>query len=143
MFDINMTTMDITMHRGDTGAFKVHAERESGAAWTADDRMIFTVMDSSGIVKIQRYYRLDTGRVVDFGDGIAEIEFHNDDTDKWATGQYTTELRFVVLPVWDSETIPDDDVVEVQADTPRIIEGGVVRTKIQATMTLRGVLAEV
>ena len=143
MFDINMETMDITMHRGDTGAFKVHAARESGAAWTADDRMIFTVTDMNGLVRMQRYYRLDTGRVVDFGDGVAEIEFHNDDTDRWIPGQYTTELRFVVLPVWDDANVPEDDVVDVHADTPRIIEGGVVRTKIQATITLRGVLAEV
>ena len=143
MFDINRETMDITMHRGDTGAFKVHAARESGAAWTEYDRMIFTVTDMNGLVRMQRYYRLDTGRVVDFGDGVAEIEFHNDDTDKWSPGQYTTELRFVVLPVWDDANIPEDDVVDVHADTPRIIEGGVVRTKIQATITLRGVLAEV
>ena len=143
MFDVNLTTMDITMHRGDTGAFKIHAARESGEPWTADDRMIFTVRDGNGTTRLQRYYRLDTGRVVDFGDGVAEIELHNDDTDKWGDGSYTTELRFVILPVWDSADIPDGDVVTVGPDTPRMIEGGVVRTRIQASMTLKNVLAEV
>ena len=48
MFNVDLETMEIKMHRGDTGSFKVASERESGTAWTEDDRMIFTVRDAQG-----------------------------------------------------------------------------------------------
>ena len=34
MFSVNLETMEIKMHAGDTGSFKIHAERGSGDAWT-------------------------------------------------------------------------------------------------------------
>ena len=48
MFDVNLSTMEITMHAGDTGSFKIHAERETGTAWTEDDRMQLTVKNAAG-----------------------------------------------------------------------------------------------
>ena len=34
MFNYNSTGTESTMHAGDTGAFKVHATRATGADWT-------------------------------------------------------------------------------------------------------------
>ena len=59
MFNVDLNTMAITMHRGDTGSFKVHASRKSGDSWTADDRMLFTIKNQNGVTVIQRFYRLD------------------------------------------------------------------------------------
>ena len=91
MFDVNLSTMEITMHAGDTGSFKIHAERETGTAWTEDDRMQLTVKNAAGETVMQRWYRLDDQ--YDLGDGTVLVEFHNDDTDDWDAGTYNTELR--------------------------------------------------
>jgi hypothetical protein len=142
MFKVDYDTMAITMHQGDTGSFKIGATRESGAAWTEDDRMQFTVMNGQGEIVMQRYYRLDDQ--YDLGDGKVLVEFHNDDTDQWPAGTYSTELRFDVSPVWDGTPIPtgrcEDALV---AGMPHMIEGPVVRTVIQSTLTIQGILGEI
>lgn len=144
MFVINPDTMEIRMHRGDTGAFTVTASRESGAEWTDADRMIFTVTDGTGAVKMERYYRLDNGRTsVELDPGVVLVEFHNDDTDDWSNGTYQTELRFVIDAVWDGEAPEDDMISALNPDTAHIIEGSGVRTALQSTMILNNVLAEV
>jgi len=142
MFNVDLETMAITMHQGDTGSFKVKGERESGTAWTEDDRMLFTVMNAQGEIVMQRIYRLDDQ--YDLGDGRVLIEFHNDDTDQWPTGQYTTELRFDVSPIWDGTPIPTARCVDALVPgTPKMIEGPVVRTVIQSTLTIVGVLGDI
>jgi hypothetical protein len=140
MFNVDLETMEIKMHRGDTGSFKVAAERESGTAWTEDDRMIFTVRDAKGQVVLQRYYRLDDQ--YDLGDGVVLIEIHNDDTDKWANGIYNTELRFDVDPIWNGEA-PTARCVDALTAGVRMVEGSIVRTVIQSTMTIDDIYGEV
>ena len=140
MFNVDLETMEIKMHRGDTGSFKVASERESGTAWTEDDRMIFTVRDAQGQVVLQRYYRLDDQ--YDLGDGVVLIEFHNDDTDKWANGIYNTELRFDVDPIWNGEA-PTARCVDALTAGVRMVEGSIVRTVIQSTMTIDDIYGEV
>lgn len=141
MFDVNFETMEIKMHAGDTGSFKITAERESGTAWTEDDRMMLTVRDQGGEKVMQRIYRLDDQ--YDLGDGTVLVEFHNDDTDQWDVGQYSTELRFDVSPVWTQGTIPTERCVDALATNMAMIEGAIVRTEIQSTLTIQGVLGEI
>lgn len=130
----------ITMHRGDTGAFKVRARKGSGAAWTEDDRMIWTVKNAQGEIVMQRLYRLDT----ELGDGIAEIQFHNNDTDSWDNGSYITERRYVINAFWDGDA-PAGDVVDAMTAGVRIIDGHVVRVPEygQQTMDINDVYGEV
>ncbi len=130
----------ITMHRGDTGAFKVRASRKSGAAWTAADRMIWTVRNAQGDIVMQRFYRLDT----ELGAGVCEIQIHNNDTDTWDNGQYQTERRYVVAPRWNG-TAPEGDCVDAMTAGVRIVDGDIVRVPEggQSTMTLSDVYGEV
>lgn len=136
MFSIDHETMEITMHAGDTGSFWVHGERRSGEAWTEDDRALFTVTNQQGEIMLQRFYRLDDQW--EAGDGDFLIEFHNDDTDTWEPGQYSTELRFNVDPVWEG-TAPTGRCVNALTASAKMVEGSIVRTPIQSTLTIQGV----
>ena len=129
------------MHSGDTGSFKIHGERESGAAWTSDDRMQLVITNSQGEKVLWRYYRLDDQ--YGLGDGTVLVEFHNDDTDDWDPGDYSTELRFDISPVWDG-TPSDARCVNVLPEgSVSMIEGSVVRTTIQSTLHIQGVLGKI
>lgn len=141
MFEVNPDTAAITMHSGDTGSFVLHAERASGESWTEDDRMQMTVTSPAGIIVMKRYYRLDDQ--YDLGDGTVLIEFHNDDTDDWAPGAYSTEFRFDVDPIWDGGEIPTGRCVDALREDAQMVEGGMVRTQIQSTLTIQGVLGKI
>ena len=141
-FQVDLETMDIKMNRGDTGSFKVGSSRKSGTAWTEDDRMLFTIKNAQGEIMIQRIYRLDDQ--YGLGDGKVLIEFHNNDTDTWDPGQYTTELRFDVAPVWDGTPVPTERCVDaLMPGVPKMIEGPVVRTVIQSSLMIEGVLGDI
>ena len=141
MFNVNLDTVEITMHAGDTGSFKMHAELESGTAWTSDDRMQMTVVSPDGSIAMKRWYRLDDQW--ELGDGVVLIEFHNDDTDEWTPGQYQTEFRFDVSPVW-TGTAPTERCADALSYTGvEMIEGSVVRTVIQSTLTIMGVYGKI
>ena len=141
MFNVNLDTMAITMHQGDTGSFKIGATRESGDEWTSADRMLFTVRNGQGEVVMQRIYRLDDQ--FDLGNGKVLVEFHNDDTDTWDAGTYSTELRFDVSPIWDGTAPTARCVDALSPGTPKMIEGSIVRTTIQSTLTISGILGEI
>ena len=141
MFNVDLETMAITMHQGDTGSFKIGATRENETAWTEDDRMLFTVKNGQGEVVLQRIYRLDDQ--YDLGNGKVLVEFHNDDTDTWEGGTYTTELRFVVDPIWDGTAPTARCVDALSPGTPKMVEGSIVRTTIQSTLTISGILGEI
>jgi hypothetical protein len=141
MFNVDLETMAITMHQGDTGSFKIGATRENETAWTEDDRMLFTVKNGQGEIVLQRIYRLDDQ--YDLGNGKVLVEFHNDDTDTWEGGTYTTELRFVVDPIWDGTAPTARCVNALSPGTPKMVEGSIVRTTIQSTLTISGILGEI
>lgn len=141
MFNVDLETMAITMHQGDTGSFKIGATRESGDEWTSADRMLFTVKNGQGEVVLQRIYRLDDQ--YDLGNGKVLVEFHNDDTDTWDAGTYTTELRFDVSPIWDGTAPTARCVNALSPGTPKMVEGSIVRTTIQSTLTISGILGEI
>lgn len=139
-FQLDKDTGDIKMNRGDTGSFWVQASRKSGESWTSDDRMLFTIRNATGEIMLQRFYRLDDqwGQ----GDGIVLIEFHNDDTDTWETGQYSLERRYDVAPRWDG-TAPEGRCVDALTAGVRMIEGDIVRTVCQSSLTIDNILGEV
>ena len=141
MFNVNLDTMEITMQAGDTGSFKIHGERETGEAWTEDDRMQLVVTNGQGEVVLWRIYRLDDQ--YDLGDGTVLVEFHNDDTDSWDPGDYATELRFDVSPIWDGTPSTARCVNALASGAVKMIEGSVVRTTIQSTLHIQGVLGKI
>ena len=140
MFNVDLETMEITMHRGDTGSFKVHGSRKDGTPWTEDDRMLFTVRNQQGEIVMQRIYRLDDQW--DLGDGVVLIEFHNDDTDTWEPTQYSTELRFDISPIWEG-TAPTARCVDALKTSAKMVEGSIVRTTLQSSLTINGVLGNI
>ena len=139
-FEVNEKADSITMHAGDTGAFKIHATRASGEDWTEDDRMLFTIRNGSGEIVLQRFYRLDDDEGL--GNGVVEIQFHNNDTDTWEPGSYTMERRYAVNPYWDG-TAPAGMCVNALTAGVRMIEGDVVRTVVQGTLTIQGILGDI
>lgn len=142
MFEHDLETGNITMHRGDTGAFKVEAHRKSGIAWTAADRMLWTIKDQGGNIVMQRIYRLDDDDGL--GNGVVEIQFHNDDTDQWDPGAYTTERRYNVNPRWkDGAPSSAGACIDAMTTGDEMIEGDVVRTAFQGTLTISGILGEI
>jgi len=140
MFSYNENATVIDMHAGDTGAFKVKATRQSGEDWTEDDRMLFTIRNASGEIVLQRFYRLDDDDGL--GNGVIEIQFHNNDTDTWEPGAYSMERRYNVHPYWDG-TPPTGMCVNALTAGVRMIEGDVVRTVVQGTLTIAGVLGNI
>lgn len=139
-FQVDFETGDIKMNRGDTGSFWVHAARKSEEQWTEDDRMLFTIRNGQGEIVLQRFYRLDDQW--NQGDGFVLIEFHNDDTDTWETGQYTVERRYNVAPRWNG-TAPAGRCVNAMTAGVRMIEGDIVRTVCQSSLTIDNILGEV
>ncbi len=140
-FRLDPETMNITMNRGDTGAFFVKLTRKGGDAWTDDDRALFTVKNQQGETVMQRIYRLDDQWEV--GDGIFLVEFHNDDTDTWDTGDYAMEIRADISPIWDGTPPTARCVNALIAGTPRMIEGPIVRTVIHSTLKIEGIYGEI
>ena len=139
-FRVNYATGDIEMNAGDTGSFKVHASRSSGESWTEDSRMLFTITNPQGEIVMQRIYRLDDQWGA--GDGYFLMEFHNDDTDKWSSGTYNTEWRYDISPLWDG-TAPTGRCVNALTAGVKMVEGSVVRTKVQSTLTILGVRGDI
>ena len=139
-FSRNGDATQITLHAGDTGAFKIHAERASGEPWTEHDRMLFTIRNAADEIVMQRLYRLDDDEGL--GNGTVEIQFHNNDTDHWAAGQYTMERRYNVNPRWDGEP-PEGMCVDAMTAGVRMIEGDVVRTVVQGSVVINRVLGEI
>ena len=139
-FNRNADATQITLHAGDTGAFKVHATRKSGTDWTSADRMLFTVRNAANEIVMQRFYRLDDDEGL--GNGVVEIQFHNNDTDTWPAGAYTTERRYDVNALWNG-TAPEGMCVNALTAGVRMLDGDVVRTVVQGTLTIQGVYGDI
>ena len=136
-FQVDLETGDIKMNAGDTGSFKVCCTRKSGNAWTSDSRMLYTIRSQNGEIMLQRIYRLDDQ--YGLGDGTVLIEFHNDDTDTWAPGQYTTERRYNVNPIWEGTPSTARCVNALVKGAARMVEGVPVRTVFKGALTIESV----
>lgn len=144
MFNFDTNTCAITMHSGDTGSKWIRATRESGTPWTEDDRCLFTVTDANGVIVMQRLYRLDDQW--GSGNGHYLMEFHNNDTDTWAPGQYTTEWRYDVSPSWLLGPVPTGRVTNTMIDGAVAIEmtdGAIVRTTVRSTLQILPVTGKI
>lgn len=143
MFVPNYTTGAIEMHSGDTGVFRIKGRRKSGNDFTEHDRLLFTVKKGDDII-MQRIYRLDDDEGV--GNGRAVIQFHNNDTDQWETGDYPYEIRFLINPKWDGDPddpIPDGWCVNGLTAARHPNEGDCVRTVIQSSIKINPVYGRV
>lgn len=113
------------MHKGDTGAFTVTLSNTSGAAFEDGDTAIFEVWQGN-TRKMHREFNLqpDEPTYMELGDGKILMAFRNSDTDTWAAGNYSTELRVALNPIRSGGAVVDGDTV---------------RTIIQSTLTIRDV----
>ena len=139
MFVFNPENFEIKMHAGDTGSKWINAARESGTPWTEYDRCLFTVKNGNEIL-MQRIYRLDDQWGA--GNGRFLMEFHNNDTDTWPEGTYKTEWRYDIVPSWNG-TAPTGRCVDGKASSVKMVEGSIVRTKVQSTLEIKGVLGDI
>lgn len=140
-FHHNPETGDIEMNQGDTGSFKVHCSRKSGEAWPAEARMLYTVRNAQGEIVLQRIYRLDDAWGL--GDGVVLVEYHNDDTDEWTAGTYSTERRYDLNPIWDGTPSEARCVNALEAGVAQMIEGVPVRTVFQGSLRIDGVYGRI
>lgn len=126
-FRVDPQTGAITMHRGDTGAVLITARRASGVPFGQDDIALWTVRNASGAIVMQNKYALDNESP---GNGKVLIQFHNSSTDHMPLGTYYTEMRYIINPYFDGETLQSGDIVR----TPE---------NAQSTLTIREVYGEV
>jgi len=131
------TTGNFDMHAGDTGSGIFTIARESGDPFPDTARMLWTVTSPQGVIVMQRLYRLDDQ--YDLGDGAVLIEFHNDDTDNWGAGDYTTEIRVDIEPVWDGTPSTARCVDALAEGAARMIEGVPVKTLFHGNLKIRAV----
>jgi hypothetical protein len=136
-FQHDNETGDIKMNAGDTGSFKVHCSRKSGADWPDTARMLYTIKNQQGEILIQRIYRMDDQWGL--GDGVVLIEFHNDDTDDWDGGDYSAERRYDLTPIWEGTPSSARCVDALAPGAAKMIEGVPVRTVFQGTLHIDGV----
>ena len=141
-FQVDFETGDIKMNRGDTGSFWVRCKRSSGDDWPDTARMLYTITNQQGEIVMQRIYRPDDQW--DQGDGVMLIEFHNDDTDKWPVGQYNTERRYNLAPVWQGTPSTARCVDQLGPGSHAYMNEGVpVRTVFHGTLTIEGILGDI
>ena len=128
-WDVNETTMAVTMHKGDTGAFWVDLELEDGDEFIEGDVAIFEVWQGT-VLKIHREFELQPDEPTDIcpGDGSFLIAFRNSDTDTWANGTYSSEIRVVLNPIRSDGSVVDGDTV---------------RTVVQSTVQINNVLIDI
>ena len=128
-WSVDKTTMAVTMHKGDTGAYWVTLDRSSGSEFEEGDVAIYEVWQGT-TRKIHREYELQPATPTEIcpGDGKFLIAFLNSDTDTWAAGAYQTEIRVSLNPI--------------RADGS-VVDGDTVRTVIKSTLTIQDVLINI
>lgn len=129
MFDVNESTMAVTMHQGDTGAYTVTLELEDGEEFVDGDVAIYEVWQG-GTRLVHREFNLqpDEPTYTEYGDGVFLIYFRNSDTDTWTPGAYQTEIRVSLNPIRSSGAVVDGDTV---------------RTIVKSTITIEDVLIKI
>ncbi len=130
MFDVNESTMAVTMHKGDTGAYTVTIELEDGESFVDGDVAIFEVWQGTTTRLIHREFNLqpDEATYTEYGDGVFLIAFRNSDKDTWPAGTYNTEIRVSLNPIRSSGAVVDGDTV---------------RTMVKSTITIQDVLIQI
>lgn len=117
-WDINLTTMAVTMHQGDTGAYWVDLELEDENGDPVEDEFqegdvaIYEVWQGS-TMKQHKEFELQPAEPTEIcpGDGSFLIAFRNSDTDTWDPGTYNTEIRVALNPIRSGGAVVDGDTV--------------------------------
>ena len=136
-FEFDRSTGNFTLYAGDTGTGAFGIARESGDTFPDTARALWTVRSPQGEIVMQRIYRLDDQ--YDLGDGWFLVEFHNDDTDTWGAGEYTSEIRVDIEPIWDGTPNEGRCVDAMAPGAAHMIEGIPVRTVFKGRVTIKGV----
>lgn len=76
----------ITITRGDTGLLTITTE--SDHVFGSEDRAVFTIKRGDKVIKEGVYQPSECGRV--------QIEFANAETETWAPGSYSWDIRYVL-----------------------------------------------
>ena len=128
MWSIDKNTMAVTMHKGDTGAYWVQLALDSGE-FVEGDVAIYEVWQGQTML-VHREFDLQPSEPTDIcpGDGKFLISFRNSDTDTWASGQYSTEIRVSLNPV---------------RSGGKVVDGDTVRTLVQSNITIQNVLIDI
>lgn len=126
---VDENTMAVTMHQGDTGAYMVTMELEDGEEFVDGDVAIYEVWQGSTRL-VHREFNLQPAEpdYTELGDGQFLITFRNSDTDTWAAGSYSTEIRVSLNPVRSSGAVVDGDTV---------------RTVVKSTITIQDVMIKI
>lgn len=129
MFSVNKDTMAISLHKGDTGAFTVTMSLQSGDEFVDGDVAIFEVWRGTTLM-MHREFNLqpDAPNYTEYGDGKFLLAFRNSDTDTWAAGSYSTEIRVSLNPI---------------RSGGKVVDGDTVRTMVQSTLTILDVLINI
>lgn len=103
MFIVDGT--NISLSRGDTGAIEITVD---GYTFGEDDRCVFTIKSGSGQIVKQKAYPMENNRFT--------VTFFNADTDKFAAGNYSWDVRWVIHPYYDERgnVIDGDQVLTPQ-----------------------------
>ena len=137
-FVFDVETGNLTLYAGDTGSYAARVTRTGGEPWPETARLLYTVKNSAGDIVMQRLYRLDDQW--DLGDGVILVEFHNDDTDTWSAGMYSTEIRVDLAPVWEGTPSEARCVNQLGPGAAAVmVEGIPVRTLFKGTLTINSV----
>jgi len=129
MFSVNKQNMAISLHKGDTGAFTVTMSLQSGDEFVDGDVAIFEVWRGTTLM-MHREFNLqpDEPTYTEYGDGKFLLAFRNSDTDTWAAGSYSTEIRVSLNPI---------------RSDGKVVDGDTVRTMVQSTLTILDVLINI
>lgn len=112
MFNYDVNTMQITLHRGNTGTvpFKI-----TGHDFTGETAVAYFCMKQGSTVVKEGYYPLDST-------GEFTVEFVNTDTDGLAPGTYEYDVHVVLDPVYDdNDNVVDGTFVRTMMDPIPII----------------------
>jgi len=129
MFSVNKQNMAISLHKGDTGAFTVTMSLRRGEPFVDGDVAIFEVWRGTTLM-MHREFNLqpDEPTYTEYGDGKFLLAFRNSDTDTWAAGSYSTEIRVSLNPI---------------RSDGKVVDGNTVRTMVQSTLTILDVLINI
>ena len=115
----------ISLSRGDTGALEINATATlNGEPFTfgSDDRALFSIKNAQGEIVIEKVAAMENNSFV--------VYFLNGDTDSFAPGPYSWDVRYIIHPYYDA--------------SGRIIDGDqVITPKEPQTMNLLTVVGEV
>ena len=92
MFEVDLQTKKIRLHRGDTGTVPYKLK---GYTFGPNDRVLFVCKDGSGTEIIRETYALENN--------MFRVRFPNSLTDYLPPGTYRYDARAVVMPIYDQQ----------------------------------------